>query len=1010
MILRCFYALLFGMIILMLLSSCQKRSDEKESQPVFELQENPVNSFLYSYPDSAELKAALAAFQLEPGLQIDLIAAEPLVADPAAFAFDERGVMYVAENTGYPDPMDGSEAENLGKIARLEDRDGDGKYDYRTVFAENLGYPNGILPWKGGVFVTCAPHLYYLKDTNGNGKADVREIVLTGFDTSRTAQIRVSHPILGLDGWIYLTSGLTGGEVFAPSRRDKEPLIFTSSDSRFHPETMDFELTGGKSQFGLTFDAFGRRFGTSNRHPLQHIVLETEQLDQNPHLLRTSTVQNVSPVESEALVFPVSSSVTTAAYIPNLIGRSHEGTFTSACGTLIYESQALSKMHQGNAFICEPAQNLVQRQKLEKKGASFTSSRVHEGWEFLSSRDTWFNPVFLAHGPGGALYLADMYRKIIDHPSYVPEEAREKLDFSSGKNKGRIYRVSNSQYVYQETDFVFPKKDPVSLSETLQALTATDAWARETAFRLLLESRPVESAPKLRSLATDASMPETRVRALWLLHHLETLEEETLIAALHDPDPGVREQALQIGQLQKTPGSAVQNQLFQLAEDSDPRVRFVAALVIGHQSGSSKLLPLARIALRGAADPWLRTAVLSGLSDHSLEFLPILDSLAKNSPVNDLDPLFGDLGELIGASLSFEASKELVSLYLERKKTVGGLFFMAGIFKGLDENAATPDRLFKLVESTLSEIKQQEWIAELSEAALRETLRLDARVQATGLLGYFPEKKSETILAGLLVPHQPVEIQLAAVGALSRKDPAQAGKVLTQAERWKTYTPEVKAAVLNKLLQHSVLLEELILALETGRIAPSAIPSTTRQNLMRSKNERVKIAANKLFDSMEEGGRMQVYEQYIEVLDMEGNSLNGKPVFMTHCSVCHSHSGKGGQVGPDLTGISNQPASALLLHTLVPNYEILPDYQTVQVETVDGKQLTGRITAESDNSLRIKTTFGTDETLPRSRIAKIETPGTSLMPDGLEQSMSKQDLADLIAFLKQNRAKAATIP
>ncbi|MDN3690606.1 PVC-type heme-binding CxxCH protein [Cyclobacterium jeungdonense] len=994
------------MIIPILFSSCQKHSDEKESQPAFERQENPVNSFLYTYPDSAELKAALAAFQLEPGLQIDLIAAEPLVADPAAFAFDEKGVMYVAENTGYPDPMNGSAAENLGKIARLEDRDGDGKYDYRTVFADDLGYPNGILPWKGGVFVTCAPHLYYLKDTNGNGKADIREIVLTGFDTSRTAQIRVSHPILGLDGWIYLTSGLTGGEVYAPSRPDKDPLIFTSSDSRFHPETMDFELTGGKSQFGLAFDAFGRRFGTSNRHPLQHIVLETEQLDQNPHLLRTSTIQNVSPVESEALVFPISSSVTTAAYIPKLMGRSHEGTFTSACGTLIYQSLGLSKLHLGDAFICEPAQNLVQRQKLEKKGASFTSTRVHDGWEFLSSTDTWFNPVFLAHGPGGALYLADMYRKIIDHPSYVPEEARAKLDFSSGKNKGRIYRISNNQFNFQEIDFVFPKKDPVSLSETLHALNATDAWARETAFRLLLESRPFEIAPELKSLVTDASLPETRVRAMWLLQHLNTLEEETLIAALQDPYPGVREQALWITQLQKTQGSPLQNQILKLAEDSDARVRFVAALVIGRQNGASKLLPLAKVAVQDAADPWLRTAVLSGLGEHSLEFLPILDSLAENPSTNGLNRLFGDLGELLGASLNLTDSKKLVSLYLERKNTAGGLFFLAGMFQGLDENPKSPEVYLNSLQ--LDEQEQEEWISELSETAMQVTLPIDERVQATSLLGYFTQGKSETISADLLVPHQPVEIQLAAVKALSRRNPAQAGKVLTQAERWKTYTPQVKAAVLNRLLQHPVLLEELIVALEAGQIAPTAIPSTARQNLMNSKNERVKIAANKLFDTMEEGGRMEVYEQYSEVLDMKGNGLNGKSVFVTHCSVCHSHSGEGGQVGPDLTGINNQPASALLLHTLVPNYEILPDYQTVRVETGDGKQLTGRITAESAHSLSIKTTFGTDETLPRTRIAKIETPGTSLMPDGLEQSMSKQDLADLIAFLKQNQAKPTT--
>src|SRR4051794_2394444 len=155
---------------------------------------------------------ALASFKLEPGLQIELVAAEPLVANPVAIAFDERGRLFVVENRGYPTGP-GPGKPPAGIIALLEDTDGDGHFDKRTVFADGLTFPNGIMPWKGGLFVTCAPDVLYLKDTDGDGRADVERVVFTGFSTSGSTQLRVSHPTLGMDGWVYLTSGLTGGKI-----------------------------------------------------------------------------------------------------------------------------------------------------------------------------------------------------------------------------------------------------------------------------------------------------------------------------------------------------------------------------------------------------------------------------------------------------------------------------------------------------------------------------------------------------------------------------------------------------------------------------------------------------------------------------------------------------------------------------------------------------------------------------------------------------------------------------
>ncbi|MBI3876567.1 MAG: dehydrogenase, partial [Verrucomicrobia bacterium] len=215
---------------------------------------------------------SLKHFQVEPGLRVELVAAEPLVASPCAIAFDERGRLFVAENRGYPvGPGEGKTPSGI--IALLEDTNGDGIYDKRTEFATGLSFPNGLMCWKGGVFVTCAPDIFYLKDTKGDGVADVKKLVLTGFSTNSTTQLRTSHPTLGLDGWIYVTAGLVGGKVSSPLNPAHAPLEYARGDLRFKPDASDFESVPGVGQFGLAMDGLGRKFVCSNRNPMQHVVM-----------------------------------------------------------------------------------------------------------------------------------------------------------------------------------------------------------------------------------------------------------------------------------------------------------------------------------------------------------------------------------------------------------------------------------------------------------------------------------------------------------------------------------------------------------------------------------------------------------------------------------------------------------------------------------------------------------------------------------------------------------------
>ena len=239
-------------------------------------------------------KQSLKHFKFEDGsrLRLEIAAAEPLIVDPVATVFDEAGRMFVAENRGYPTGPGEGKAP-AGVVALLEDTDGNGVFDKRTNFAEGLSYPNGLLPWRGGIFVTCAPDIFYLKDTDGDGKADLRKVVLTGFHIKSTTQLRVSHPKLGLDGWIWVTAGLQGGDVESPANKKQGKVSYAKSDGRFHPDTFEFATVSGQAQFGLTFDDYGNKFICANRNPVWHTVLQPHHLKRNPHYAFSQTVQVV---------------------------------------------------------------------------------------------------------------------------------------------------------------------------------------------------------------------------------------------------------------------------------------------------------------------------------------------------------------------------------------------------------------------------------------------------------------------------------------------------------------------------------------------------------------------------------------------------------------------------------------------------------------------------------------------------------------------------------------------
>jgi putative membrane-bound dehydrogenase-like protein len=971
---------------------------------------------------------ASRSFQLEPRLRVELVAAEPMVQSPVALAFDSRGRMYVAENRGYPTGP-GAGKPPAGRIALLEDTDGDGKMDRRTEFAQGLTYPNGVMPWRRGLIVTCAPDVLFLRDTNGDGVSDERRVLFTGFATTGSTQLRVSHPTLSVDNWIYLTSGLTGGKVVSPAAPGRRAVELGRTDFRFRPDGDAGEEADGGSQFGLTFDDFGRRFICYNRVQVQHVVIASKTLRRNPSLAFSETVQNC-PAElvpeplrghgAAARLFPISRNVTTA--------DSHAGTFTAACAVTVFRGTGLPASYRGGVFSCDPTGNLVHFDRLEARGATFTARRARHGTEVLASRDNWFRPVFLAHGPDGALYVCDMYRKTIEHPDYLPVEIRKRTDFESGKSMGRIWRLVRDDARPEELRRLrqvdLGARSPAQLCEIL---SNPDGWWRDTAHRLLLERRDPATVAPLRSIVVDPRAPPVAVvHALRLLDVLDDLPDDLVRQLLRHPAAPVREHALQLVEPRLARGRHWLTDVLPSAVDQDARVRFQAAITLGAAGGpvdstatkgenhrgaaafADLVAALARIAARDGSDRWARAAVFSSLAGHEQIFLTALQALPRNTDLLPLEFL-DELGRLLGASRPKDSWPGLVRQVIADQSGFAPLE-QAALLTGVLE-AARSRLAMQTSENVLSalidagddriglETRTNVLIAAMNRTAAESAEPLERRCIAVGLLAFAGFDQTGDDLLRLLDSQQPGQLQAAAVRALAAHRDARVATSLLATRRFAAYAPSMREEVISALLARSDHRSGLLTALEDGRIPTGAIDAQQRRELTQSRDADVRRRAGTLFGTVT-GDRAKVFEAYKDVVTWKADPAKGRSVFRRVCASCHRLDQEGYAVGPDLFGIRNQPKPGILLHLLAPDHEITPGFAAYTIATKDGRVLTGLITSETPTSLTLRQPLGKEDTILRAEIDEISAGRQSLMPQGLEKIVTRQEFADLLAYLK----------
>ncbi|GMW02984.1 MAG: hypothetical protein AMXMBFR84_41200 [Candidatus Hydrogenedentota bacterium] len=933
----------------------------------------------------------LDTFQIDDSLRIELIACEPAVVDPVALAFDHQGRLFVVEDNGYPTQTD----PPLGRVVLLTDADADGQFETRTVFAEGFDFPNGLMPWRDGWLVTCAPDLIYLKDTDGDNRADVRDVVLTGFALGGSTQLRVSHPTLGLDNWIYLTNGLSGGKVTSRQFPDQAVVEMGGADLRYNPFNGSMESVAGQAQFGQTFDDHGNRFVCSNRKHIQHSVMDPRWLARNPLLGPMNTVADIPEHGEAARIYPISDNVTTA--------YSHIGTFTAACGICVYRGDALPAEYKGNSFTCDPTGNLVHRDVLTPDGPTFVARRAQDKKEFLASKDNWFRPVFTANGPDGALYICDMYRFTIEHPTYLPKEAAAKIDFFVGNDRGRIYRISAKTAPVAAKALANQANGDRTTAGLAAALASQNSWKRETAHRLLLESNDPSKTDVVRALALEATMPLARLHALRLLQGFGAISEDDILVALNDTDPRVRDHAVQIATETDRISGAVVESIRKLANDDDAAVRFRCAIALGRVNDAEDAQRLASIVLRDIGNEWTRLAVLGAAHGNLAAMASHL--LAANPPDSEgLAALLQPLARMIA-----EAEMPPVAVTTLRQVTDPARGFSlgtvvagaSGAAEGAAQNESYPEAPYPLarIAAAASDPIFDLLIQKCLDIAVDTKAAAKDRIAALHLLGYAGFDTAGERIVSLLGAGTDQEISIAAVQALSAIADVRVAPSLLNPDTWAACAPPVRTAALNAVLSRGDRVPALLDAIEAGVVQPNMVPPTSRQALLKHTDPAIQKRADVLFGTLQAVSRESVFNDYKSILTMEGSTKPGRLVYLNVCAQCHKFQGMGYEVGPDLSDVRLKPAETILLHIIDPNREVTAGYEQVVVETETGEMYSGVMSASTDTAVTIRQALGVNVTVKRSDIHSITTASLSLMPEQLEANISKQELRDLLAFL-----------
>ena len=979
------------------------------------------NSDKLSTDGSVAPENAIATFELAPGLQMELIAHEPLLSDPVDMEIDEFGRLYVVEMPGYPIDKSGT-----GRIVLLSDTDDDGVMDQSTVFADNLILPNGILRWKKGVLVTDAPDVLYLEDTDGDGVADVREIIMTGFSLSNP-HVNVNNPVYGMDNWIHLSHlGHIGTRKYEEEFGDKgSAIVFPNypegtelpknangHNVRFRPDIHLVELASTRSQFGHTYDRWGRYLLTHNQNHIYHEVISASYLSRNPGLLVSNASEIISDHGKETEVFQITTNPDRQLFTP-------VGLTTSSSGITAYLGGAFPEPFDRAVFVAESVSNLVHMDILEEKGATFVARRMRENKEFLASKDSWSRPVNMYIGPDGALYVLDYYRRIIEHPEWMSDEAVAAGGLSDGVGMGRIYRITpeGTGKADWTSGLSFGAESP---KEWVKHLSSKNNWWRNHAQRLLVTVQNQEVIPDLEIMAQNESSAEGRLHALWTLEGLNGLNTDLIMNALNDPEAGVRENAIKLAEMHLNESNEMVPALLHLKEDPNARVRFQLLCTIGYIDTPEVAKVIEDLLFRDLSDEWVQIAALSAASSQNMPLLrTVLERFEKDQPA--YGSLIRRLTAMITANENDGEAEKLLQKSLNLLGNIGWeAAVLDGIADGFKRNEQNEENLSSYLDkiilvffehpdaglrkSALNLIKTMDFkdnsllkssMDKAITIATDQSISEDRRAEALRFLPEGDVTLYEEQLKDMIATTEPIVLQIAAMQALGEIKGTEVPEYVLS--KWSNLTPEIRDVALGTFMNEKASVNLLLNAVQLEKIPTEAIGWKMRVQLMNNGDETTRNLARKLLtkDKGEE-----VNKNYQQALEIEGDLIAGKSVYMENCALCHQFRGKNGVAfGPDLGTLHNWHPKDLMANILDPNLSIAPGFDLWEVSLKDGEMIQGMIMNETSSAISLRTSPGVEKTINRQDIEAIKGMQLSLMP-GLSEQLDQEKIADLMAFIR----------
>lgn len=943
--------------------------------------------FEESAPEERPLNAeqAIASMRVPDGFKIELVASEPLVQDPINIAFSPDGSVWIVEMSDYPQGSDRG-----GRIKRLQDTDGDGKLDRADLFLEGLSFPTSVVAWKAGAIFIAAPNVEYAADTDGDGKADKREVLLRGI-AEANPQHRASGFEVGLDGWLHFAAGESTREL--ESLRNSQKYDVHNRDVAWNPETGEVLATTGETQFVRSRDEYGNWFGNSNSFPMYHYVIESRYLERSSipgprerHLLAPAAAPPVFPRSR------------TLDRFNDLYAHNR---FTSACSSIVCRVPGLGKDMRGAGLVCEPVHNLVSRHRINSDGSSFVGSRFDEDkqFDFLTSSDPWSRPVRAVNAPDGTIWILDMYRRVIEHPQWIPTAWQAQLDLRSGHKYGRVYRVYRDDYRPQPLRAI-----TTSATDLLPSLASDNGALRDLSLqRIVWDKTQLDHGlgkAQLQRLVREHHNPAVRVAALGTLAATGWLSEEDASVGLEDRDARVVRFSLEVAEPWLEKPSVRQRMVAVANRNLGPQVDLQWILSCLKVPSNEMTTELSSVAARSTNNPWIVRCL--ALYDQPVQSESLAQGLlqAAQKPVG------------IPVSTFAEIQQSLTRLWPridEARKTALLEEHFAQFQKGAAATKALspaqlllltaysqqqPDEKTNTANSTLLRA-----VADASRSRLLDdAVDLSEREALVNLLGcgVLAEPQVLADLEQLLSPRHQIEIQKAAVLTTQRLNSDKVTKLLI--DNWPSLMPEVRSVASTGMLARKSSVDLLVKALESSSIRPADLDAATIQQLRANGDRRVRDRCENVFGKTTP--RQSVVDDYLKRMPKNATPAEGEAVFREHCAVCHKPAEGKPMIGAAIDNLGHWSNEQWVTAIMDPNRAIEPKFHQYTVITTDEQLFAGIIQQRTNQSIFLAAADGNVREIKLTDIQAMKDSGTSLMPDGMESKLSPAQLAALIAYLR----------